>query len=671
MARPALQRVFAGFDPAQRAGVLSAAASVGPSLYPGLRPRSTQDQVIATGLTAAVNYGLEASSASLMRGLAMRLAGGRRPESALARTGVMLASSGLVAGTGVVLQRAFSQQHAEPLRRAALRTLGWRMTRGAAITAAAGSVLGVLEALEQRPGARLPWTALPVMAPIGGAAAALELERVRRRANSVDPTGGDAAGGPAGRSVAIGIGVAVGLSLFGAAENQLAGQLARGVRRIAPGAEILAAPIGHAVVLGAVSAAGMAGLEYVMRTSENGGNAVEAAYHDRPVLATVSGSPDSHVSFDDIGREGRRFVNMALTRAEIDSVVGGALAEPIRVFVGLASGDDTDARAFLAFRELERTGAFERSVLCFASPTGTGYVNPQAIETLEYLTRGDCASVAMQYSLRPSPLSLDRVDLAIQQNRALMHLISGRLAAMDPSARPRLVLFGESLGANSMQDVFKSQGSSGMVQAGADSGLFLGTPALTNWVQQWRAYPDRYDPDGLVVEVANATEWEALDPKARASVRFVLLSNHDDPIVKFSPDLLVQAPSWLSSVGTRPPGVPQGVSWRPFTTFVLTAIDAKNGMDPVPGQFVASGHDYRLSLARMTQQAYRLEASDDEIVAIDKALREREEQWASRRIVTQQLAMARDAIQQQVRAWNPTLDVSAVLGSTPTGPGVP
>jgi uncharacterized membrane protein len=666
----AWQRVSASFDPAQRAGVLSAAASVGPSLYPGLRPRSTQDQVIATGLIASLNYGLEAMSASLMRGLAVRIAGGRRPESALARTGVMLASSGLMAGAGIALQRVFSQQHAEPMRRAALRTLGWRVTRGAAITATAGSVLGALEALEQRPGARFPWTALPIMAPIGGAAAALEVERVRRRAESVDIEDAES-NGQSGRTVAIGLGVAVGLTVFGAAENHLAERLARGVRRAAPGVELLAAPIGHAVVLGAISAAGMAGLEYVMRAAENGGNAVEAAYHDRPMLASVSGGPDSLVSFDDIGREGRRFVNMALTRAEIDSVVGGAVAEPIRVFVGLASAEDTDARAYLAFRELERTGAFDRPVLCFASPTGTGYVNPQAIETLEYLTRGNCATVAIQYSLRPSPLSLNRVDLAVQQNRALLHLISGRLAAMDPNARPRLVLFGESLGANSMQDVFKSQGSPGMVQAGADAGLFLGTPALTNWVQQWRAYPDRYDPERLVAEVANEAEWAALPAEVRSSVRFVLLSNHDDPIVKFSPDLLVQAPDWLGPVGSRPPGVPQGVSWRPFNTFVLTAIDAKNGMDPVPGRFVASGHDYRLSLARMTQQAYRLEATEEELAAVEKALREREEQWASRRIVTQQLAMARDAIQQQVRAWNPNLDVSGVLDSAGTGPGVP
>ena len=61
-------------------------------------------------------------------------------------------------------------------------------------------------------------------------------------------------------------------------------------------------------------------------------------------------------------------------------------------------------------RELERTGAFDRAWLMIASPTGTGYVNYAAVSILEFLTRGDCATVAMQYSARPSPLSLDRVE---------------------------------------------------------------------------------------------------------------------------------------------------------------------------------------------------------------------------------------------------------------------
>src|SRR5207244_5300397 len=97
---------------------------------------------------------------------------------------------------------------------------------------------------------------------------------------------------------------------------------------------------------------------------------------------------------------------------------------PVRAFAGLASAPTVDSRVDRVMQDLERLGAFERSVICIASPTGSGYVNYVAVESLEYLTRGDCATVALQYSLRPSFLSLDRVPVGRDQNRALLHALS-------------------------------------------------------------------------------------------------------------------------------------------------------------------------------------------------------------------------------------------------------
>ena len=74
-----------------------------------------------------------------------------------------------------------------------------------------------------------------------------------------------------------------------------------------------------------------------------------------------------------------------------------------------------------------------------------------------------------------------------------------------------------------------------------------------------------------------------------------MLSQHDDPIVKFSVPLAVQKPDWLGP--ERPPGVPKELVWRPFATFLTTMIDAKNAMSVVPGTFVSRGHDYRGQLA--------------------------------------------------------------------------
>ena len=142
----------------------------------------------------------------------------------------------------------------------------------------------------------------------------------------------------------------------------------------------------------------------------------------------------------------------------------------MRAFAGLASAPTEDARVDLVMEDLERLGAFERSVLCVASPTGSGYVNYVAVETLEYLTRGDCATVALQYSLRPSFLSLDRVAMGREQNRALFHALSWRLRAMPEDRRPRLVGFGESLGAHTIQDAFLYEGVAGLHRVGHGPG---------------------------------------------------------------------------------------------------------------------------------------------------------------------------------------------------------
>ena len=56
-------------------------------------------------------------------------------------------------------------------------------------------------------------------------------------------------------------------------------------------------------------------------------------------------------------------------------------------------------------RELERTGAFERPVLALLGTTGTGWVDELNVRSIEYLTDGNCATAAMQYSFLPSPVA--------------------------------------------------------------------------------------------------------------------------------------------------------------------------------------------------------------------------------------------------------------------------
>ena len=70
------------------------------------------------------------------------------------------------------------------------------------------------------------------------------------------------------------------------------------------------------------------------------------------------------------------------------------------------TADTPEARAKLALAELKRVGGFSRKALVVITPTGTGWVDPAGIDGLEFLYRGDVASVAVQYSYLSSPLTL-------------------------------------------------------------------------------------------------------------------------------------------------------------------------------------------------------------------------------------------------------------------------
>src|SRR5215470_16319401 len=671
---------LAGSDTVERTAALASTAMVGTSFGPGLLPRPGLDQALATGIVAATNHGLVMTSESACAALARRLVADDGTPSGRARAYAAQAAVGAgLAAAGAVMQRPLAPRPGEPVRRAALRTACRRTTR----VGLAGAVLAGVEAADAAVGGRRP--GLRVLAAGGGLLAGTviagwQIYRYHTRAAAdparlgpaTDPLTGAAAGGddapaqlplpPVTRSLLIGAAVSAGLHGMAVAEGLFARGLAAGIRRALPGAGPVAGVMGHAAALGVTVAGLGAGMEYLDRRAEAGGSAIDAAYTTPPDMETVSGCPASAVAWPSLGREGVRFVNLALTRQEIADVTGSpieAVKAPVRAFAGLASGPAVDGRVDLVMEDLARLGAFERSVLCVASPTGSGYINYVAIETLEYLTRGDCATVALQYSLRPSFLSLDRVTMGREQNRALLHALEWRLRGFPEGRRPRLVGFGESLGAHTMQDAFLHEGVAGLHRVGMDRALFLGTPAGSKWARNWRLDPEKTDPDGEVAEVASYQEWLALPPDDRARRRYVLLSHHEDPITRFEPALVVQEPGWLGSADSRPPGVSHLASWYPLTTFVLTLVDVKNAMSVTPGTFFARGHDYRADLARMVSEAYGLPVTEAGLLAIERALRRREATWAERRLVAEQLRRAKEAVQRQTKSWGVTQDTTA------------
>ena len=141
-------------------------------------------------------------------------------------------------------------------------------------------------------------------------------------------------------------------------------------------------------------------------------------------------------------------------------------SEPIRVFVGYSAARTDEERVQLAIDELHRTGAFDRSILLVGCPAGNGYVNTLPLEIIDYLTLGDGAAVAVQYGRLPSFLTLQRVTRGGAVQRLLLEGIAAVLADRPPELRPRIVVYGESLGAWAGQDTFLHQGVAGLDELG-------------------------------------------------------------------------------------------------------------------------------------------------------------------------------------------------------------
>lgn len=417
-------------------------------------------------------------------------------------------------------------------------------------------------------------------------------------------------------SVAVTAGVVTAGRLIGSAMRATGA----GLRRwLGPGATKsgLAALMNGAGWTGAGWVAYVRGVERVGASN----SLIEAAYDQPPSLPTVSGGPGSASPFAELGRQGRRFVSDAVTAEQIAAVMGEAGAkDPVRVYVGMDSEPlYQTGRAELALEELERLGAYDREYLLLVSPTGTGWIDQTFVESAELLTRGDVATVAIQYGRYPSFLAAQKVALGRGQFRILLLGVRERLRAVPPEQRPKVLVFGLSMGAWTASDVIMHQGVSGFDHYRVDRALWVGLPWLAKWSRSGmiRGSSDLV-PEGTVRVFDRYEQLEALSEEERQRLRAVILSHDNDPIAVLGPDLAVQRPSWLRR-GQRGRGVPADMRWTPVVTFIQTAIDALNSMVQVPGAFTSFGHDYRGDMARFVHGAFHLPAVEESQMAAVEA----------------------------------------------------
>ncbi len=594
-----------------------------------LMPRSTLDQALTTGICGALDYGSAALIQDTVEAVSLRISGATSPEQVDPHTWRRASIAGDLAAIalGLAGQTAGRPRPGERVPRGAARTICWWVSA----TGLCGAVAGVLQELADR-GNATDDDSVPVALAAGMLLAGVnEYRRRRSEAADTEASSREDAGESALKALAMSLGVSGGLVAMAVGERVFATGISRMLARVLSGSERLYRPVGHAAALSVVGMAIYELIRWVDHRAEHMADVVEGAFATAPGSSMVSGGPGSLVSWDSLSREGRRNVSTALRTQLIEQVMGEpAAAEPIRIYVGLESAPTEYERRDLALGELQRTGAFDREVLMVISPTGTGYVNYVAVEAAEYMTRGNIASVTMQYSLRPSALSLDRVAEGHLQYWMLIDAIHNQLAERPVGQRPQVVIFGESLGAWTSQDAFEHRGTQGLLDAAIDRAIWIGTPYMSKWKQEVLGGGDRPDADrSLLKRFNDFGQLKALDPEARERLRYVMITHYNDGVADFGLDLLAEAPDWLGPAETRPAGVPKTEQWQSPTTFVQTLIDMKNSANEIPGKFEAKGHDYRADLARFIREVYVLQASDEQLASIEAALRANELQRAA------------------------------------------
>jgi len=311
----------------------------------------------------------------------------------------------------------------------------------------------------------------------------------------------------------------------------------------------------------------------------------------RPSAPERSGSPASLTDWRSLGRQGRDFVAGGPSQAQLRAFSGKAPGQPVRVYVGLDLSQTTRQRAALAVRELQRAGGFDRSVLVVVTTTGTGLVEPDNADAIEYLHNGDSAIVSMQYSYLPSWISfLVDQEKALQAGRELFNQVYDAWLERPAASRPRLLVSGTSLGAFGAEGAFSGLED---LRHRTDGVVLAGPPNASVLHGELVAQRDPGTPEWLpVVDGGHPVRFAAAASDLRVAPgssrpELVYLQHGSDPIVYWSPRLLFDRPDWLGEPAAT--DVSPDMFWMPVVTFWQVTADLPFALNAPPGH----GHHYR------------------------------------------------------------------------------
>lgn len=334
-------------------------------------------------------------------------------------------------------------------------------------------------------------------------------------------------------------------------------------------------------------------LRLVMRTIDRSFQELDAMIDDDipiPTNTLQAGSSESLISWSTLGNQGRQFVSGVASSSDLETFFGKPCPSPIRVYVGLNSAETPEERASLALKELIRTGAFDRSILLLVTPTGTGWVDPASQNPVEYLHRGDVATIAVQYSYLNSPLALlTDAEQGANMARVLFDKIYGYWRTLPKESRPRFFLHGLSLGSLNSDLSFQLFD---IVDEPFDGALWSGPPFLhRTWIKATQQR-DHGSPawlpivrNGSVIRFMNQQGGNVSSEQQWSSFRIAFLQNSSDPITFFDPNSAWRKPDWMNE--PRGADLSEDLRWFPVVTMLQLAVDMVVGSAPA-----GYGHNY-------------------------------------------------------------------------------
>lgn len=209
-----------------------------------------------------------------------------------------------------------------------------------------------------------------------------------------------------------------------------------------------------------------------------------------------------------------------------------------RAFARADEAADPETGAALAADRLLAAGGLRHAAVVVVLPTGSGWVNREAVAAIETQLGGDVALVSAQFADLPSWYQyLVDQDAAHRSGQRLLAEVLDRVRTLPESERPDVYVYGESLGARVGQGAVQQAPHDevcGVLWSGAPGGTVSG------------------------------------HPRERS------LLNQDDPIGYLDPGTAYRRPEGWPTV------------WVPLLSYGTTWLDTNASLRPPPGH----GHQY-------------------------------------------------------------------------------